>query len=137
MRAEITDKQVRYLHVLLGQVGITDDDYRDLLRRDFGADTCKDLTRDQAKQMISDLAGKTRSRPAPVRRPRGVGGLATPGQRKLLKDLVSEIEWQQHDGYKRWLQVNQGLETVRTSAEAARVIRGLLAIKRSQAGQRA
>lgn len=130
--ADITPRQARYVHVLLGQVGISDDEYREILRRDFGADTCKDLSRAQAAQLISDLVALTRPRPAPPRPRRGVTTLATARQRQLLVDLVSEIEWRLDDGYERWLKANQSLEAVRTSAEAARVIRGLLAIKHSK-----
>ena len=126
----ITAAQVKHIHVLLKVRDIPDADYRARLRRLFDKDSCKELTVAEGIRLIKDLR-HFRTPPPTYARERG-DMLVTERQRALMAALVSEIDWRREDGYERWLSKYQGIEHVRTSKEAARAIRGLLAVKHSQ-----
>lgn len=51
----ITKEQIRYIHILLNNLDITDDEYREILCDEFGVDTCKDLGKEQASELIHKL----------------------------------------------------------------------------------
>ena len=142
----ITPGQVKLIHVMLGKQGIDDDWYRELLEDLYGVDTCKKLTRKQANELLTRLGAgqkpkaakpvqpKPAKPPAP-RRDGNVVALATPAQHQLIHDLIQEVKWRMQPpsaAYAAWLQNNQSLDKVRTTAEAARVIRGLKALKAHQ-----
>ena len=135
----ITPAQVRAIHVALSRRGIGDDVYRGILRERFDVDTCKALTRRQASDLLAALGralprppGTQQPRPRPRRRATApnVRRMASPAQQQLIGQLALEVTWWTADGYRRWLQDNQGLERVSTSDQAARVIEGLKAIQR-------
>ena len=126
----ITPAQVKHVHVLLKVRDIPEADYRARLRRLFDKDSCKDLTVSEGIRLIEDLR-RFRTPPPTYARERG-DMLVTERQRALIDALVSDIDWRRDDGYERWLAKYQGIEHVRTSKAAARVIRGLLAVKHSQ-----
>ena len=137
----ITPRQVKAIHVALHKKGIDDDTYRDILSAGWGVTTCKNLTRRQASDLLARLGLALRNprgmNPVPrkrrrEKRPDNVFTLASPEQRQLIGELVAEIRWSTPDGYRRWLLANQGLRRVTTDAEAARVIEGLLAIRKRQ-----
>ena len=144
----ITQGQVKLIHVMLTRQGIDDEDYRAMLESLYGVATCKKLTRKQANELLTRLgAGQkpklaqpkpVQPKPAPPRRrDANVATLATPAQHQLIHALIHEIKWRMQPptaAYAAWLQHNQSLAKVRTTAEAARVIRGLKAIKAHQQG---
>lgn len=139
----ITQGQVKLIHVMLAKQGIDDDDYRAMLESLYGVDTCKKLTRKQANELLTRLGAGHKPKPAqpkpapPRRRDAKVAALATPAQQRLIHALIHEIKWRMQPpaaAYAAWLRHNQSLAKVRTTAEAAKVIRGLKAIKAHQQG---
>ena len=140
--AAITEAQVRAIHACLHARGIEDPEYREMLAARYNVTTCKDLTRRQAAMFISLLSGghralarpKTRRpiqhphQPAPEDTP-GVVSLPSPAQRKLMAELVTEVDWYTPDGYQAWMEKALGIKRVRTSRDAHRVIRGLKGLK--------
>ena len=138
----ITKAQIKAIHVALAYHGIPDKEYRERLHTDYGAKSCKDLTRRQASELLSRLGlplkrppGTQAPRPWRPRTPRtkptpGVVRLPSAPQRQLMEALASEIEWRVPNGYTLWLQRNMGLNRIATTEQAARVIEGLKAIKR-------
>ncbi|MYC11913.1 MAG: regulatory protein GemA [Holophagales bacterium] len=153
VRREITKGQIRAIHTALSALGIDDETYRALLRDEWDATSCKDLSRSEASELLDHLIGPMKkAKPRPVRMltrssaagkkerpprplPPGVARMASPAQRRLIDELRSEIEWRAGDaGYEVWLRRNMGLERVLTSSDAARVIEGLKAMKRRKAG---
>ena len=139
----ITQGQVKLIHVMLTRQGIDDEDYRAMLESLYGVATCKKLTRQQANELLTRLGAGQKPKPAqpkpapPRRRDANVATLATPAQHQLIHALIHEIKWRMQPpaaAYAAWLQHNQSLAKVRTTAEAARVIRGLKAIKAHQQG---
>ena len=139
----ITPGQVKLIHVMLTRQKIDDDDYRELLEELYGVDTCKKLTRKQANELLTRLGAGQKPKPAkpkpaaPRRRDPNVVALATPAQHQLIHDLIHEVKWRMQPpaaAYAAWLQSNQSLDKIRTTAEAAKVIRGLKALKAHQQG---
>ena len=139
----ITPGQIKLIHVMLTRQKIDDDSYRELLEELYGVDTCKKLTRKQANELLTRLGAGQKPKPAkpkpapPRRRDPNVVALATPAQHQLIHDLIHEVKWRMQPpaaAYAAWLQNNQSLAKVRTTAEAARVIRGLKALKAHQQG---
>lgn len=139
----ITQGQVKLIHVMLAKQGIDDDDYRAMLESLYGVDTCKKLTRKQANELLTRLGAGQKPKPAqpkpapPPRRDAKVAALATPSQQRLIHALIHEIKWRMQPpaaAYAAWLRHNQSLAKVRTTTEAAKVIRGLKAIKAHQQG---
>ena len=140
----ITPGQIKLIHVMLTRQKIDDDDYRALLESLYGVNTCKKLTRKQANELLTRLGAGQKPKPAqaakpapPRRRDSNVAALATPAQHQLIRALIHEVKWRMQPSsaaYAAWLQHNQSLDKVRTTAEAARVIRGLKALKAHQQG---
>ena len=139
----ITPGQIKLIHVMLTRQKIDDDDYRALLESLYGVDTCKNLTRKQANELLTRLgAGQkpqaAKSKPAPPRlRDPNVVALATPAQHQLIRELIHEVKWRMQPpaaAYAAWLRHNQSLDKVRTTTEAAKVVRGLKALKAHQQG---
>lgn len=147
----ITPGQVKLIHVMLGKQGIDDDWYRELLENLYGVDTCKKLTRKQANELLTRLGAGQKPKPAKPTQPKAakpalrrrdgnVAALATPAQHQLIHDLIHEVKWRMRPpaaAYAAWLQNNQSLDKARTTTEAAKVIRGLKALKAHQQGSQA
>lgn len=140
MRASITKAQIKAIHVALARQGIEDGIYRQKLRLMFDVDTCKALSREQATTLLKSL-GLPAPKPARKARPRraratphgdNIIALPTPAQMQFIGDLRREIVWDQDGGYQCWLRCFMGIDRVRTSVEAARVIEGLKGVKQSQ-----
>ena len=142
-RKMITLAQVRAIHVGLNKRGIDDAVYRQMLDTGWGVDTCKDLDRGQASELLRRIHGGRRGPDKPPTRRRirqpaqpsslpksGVIRLASARQQRLINELVSEIRWESEDGYRRWLRRSLGIKQVRTAGEAFRVIEGLKGLKR-------
>lgn len=143
--AEITKAQIKAIHVRLSYAGIEDDDYRALLRQQFQAASCKELTRHQAHQLIVRLHGG-RAKPKPAQRRKrqpiktaaapsppdsaAVIAMISPAQRDLIEVLISEIKWHTAGGYSAWLKLSIGLQSISTARDAMRVIDGLKGLKR-------
>ena len=89
----ITNRQLGMLHAIRRQLGLADDDWRDMLRRVAGVESSKDLAPDALDTVLDHLeaAGATiagRSRRAAAapdfgQRP----GMASSGQVKYIRDL--------------------------------------------------
>lgn len=138
--ARITPAQIRAVKGTVRRLGMTDMEYRALLRERWDVASCTALTRREASDLLRALGRPLarapgeqpprppRPRPAPT--PPGVTRLATPAQRRLIDELAREIEWSQPGGYPVWLKRSQGIDRIVTATQAHRVIEGLRAIKR-------
>ena len=139
----ITTAQIKAVKAAQRRHGLSDDEYRHLLREGWNVESCTMLTRRQANELLRRLGAPLR-RPPGAKQPRpkrprenlpaGVARLATPAQRRLIIALVGEIAWREPDGYARWLMRYHQLERVSTAAQAARVINGLKGLKRNGGG---
>lgn len=96
MKNPISKKQIQLIHILLHKCGISDDDYREKLDRDFKVTTCKDLSYKQAKTLIKDLEGYAKAYGINIRsevefnytrRP----GMATPAQLRMIEAMWKDV----------------------------------------------
>ena len=138
----ITKAQIEAIHVALAYHDIPDAEYRERLHTDYGVESCKELTRRQASELLTRF-GALLKRPPGAQAPRpprprpsrsgtapGVVRLPSAPQRQLIEALAREIAWRAPNGYALWLERNMGLARVATADQARRVIEGLKAIKR-------
>ena len=129
----ITVKQIRAIKCAQRYRAVSEEDYRAMLRGHFGAGSCTELDRRQASELLRRLHGD-RAAPEPepaARLPAGAGNvtrLATPAQRRYIEGLAAKIEWGTAEGFEGWLRGRMGLKSVRTSADASKVIDGLRSI---------
>ena len=99
--------QVKRIHVLLGRVGVFDEDYRARLRKDYGVSSCKQLSSSQAGKLIKNMesiakgmgidVGQPRRRREWKRRP----GMATPAQLRKIEAMWADVSRQKTPGEKR------------------------------------
>ena len=137
----ITPAQVKAIHTARSRMGFDDDAYRALLDERYGIRSCTQLSRRQASDLLTKL-GRPLPRPTrerkrrPDRLPKGMVRLVTPAQRERIAELAGEIEWGGEGGYEGWLRASMGIDRVATSEEGARVLQGLLTIRRRRRGVR-
>ena len=129
----ISKPQIAAIHAAASSRGMEDAEYRSLLAARFGAKSCKELSRAQASELLRTLGLPLARRPRRRRRSRrpplrGAIRMATPAQRELIAEMAAEIDWR--ESFETWLRDSQKLISIRTAAEAERVIEGLKAIKR-------
>ena len=83
--------QVKRIHVLISRMGISDEDYRARLEKEFGVRTCKALSRAQAARFIRTMEPLA---PAPPRRRREWKrrpGMATPAQLRKIEAMWADV----------------------------------------------
>jgi hypothetical protein len=132
-RAPIQPKQITLIHIAKGDLGLTDELYRDMLREMFGAESSKDLDAAQADQLIDEFKARgfriVSRHPRPARRAKGknVVHLVRPAEIDKLNAVAGLIKWQVADGLPRFLEKRVGIKggKVRTGAEAYRAIEAL------------
>jgi len=129
---KIEPVQIRMIHVAVGQLGLSDDTYRDILHGHYKAESCKDLTYAQASALIDHFKTlgfriKTVGRAPRARRTSAanVAYLPSREQLDLIDNLKVQIKWQLQDGYQRWLAKYLKISRITTSAQAQRAIEGL------------
>ncbi|NLW36254.1 MAG: DUF1018 domain-containing protein [Syntrophorhabdus aromaticivorans] len=133
------------IHVAAVQLGLTDEEYRAILKRRYGVRSARDLTSAQGKDLIDYFKSLgflpvrrvrtcTRCLPRPKRDaiPMDVVYPASPGQLAKIKRLRDDIKWWTVDGFSGWLKRYFNIERIQTSIEASQVIYGLLRLWRSQ-----
>lgn len=105
---KISKGQIRKIKVTQRAIGMADYDYYLLLVQRFGARSCTELTRRQARQLIDLLTGKTciacSPRPPRERLPVNVTVLASQEQLHRIEDLRQAHSWAWHPRkYAAWL----------------------------------
>jgi len=124
----ISKKQIRLIHVAKRELGLGDDEYRDLLYAVTSKRSSRDLTAAETKEVVATLERLGFKPPAPRPAER-----ATAAQVKFIKDLWREAAKHPSENWLRvWL-----LNTYRvdrpedlTFDDASRAIEALKAMKR-------
>ncbi len=137
-RKPINPKQVQLIHIALGQIGMSDDVYRDRLAQEFGphVTSCKQLNSRQANHLlevfkrlgfaIRPRAARSRKAANRVSRNRkDVTRLVNRQQLDKIDAVAALIHWRHADGPALWMKKRLGVERVRTEADAFKVIEGL------------
>lgn len=140
---QIDSKQIKLIHVAISKLRIEDHVYRQILHDRYGVRTCKDLSYEQASDLIDHfkrMGFRIKKKSCSLCRPRSwrekpadnITYLVSQEQLRMIDHLRQDIHWKYHDGYWRWLRNHMGIERIRTSLEASKVIEGLKAILKSQ-----
>ena len=98
----ITKAQIQLIHIAKNQLGMDDDMYRDMLSNLFARRSSKDLTYDQAVELIDHL----RACGFIIRSKKQSGNiihLTTPAQRRLIDVLSRRYTWRCRNGFTLWL----------------------------------
>jgi len=95
----ITPSQVKLIHTLKTAIGMDDDHYRCALYEGFRVESCKELTLDQAEDLLRDFktravslgvwTGKSRTKRTKDLRPRD--GFASPSQLSYIEGLWEDV----------------------------------------------
>lgn len=140
--APVTPGQVTAIKMGQKALGISREDYLATLWDRYRADSCKDLTFEQANDLIEDYksrgfeivsSGKKRQKQTyPQRPPRGdrtekVVALATRDEIDKVNALAALISWRTEDGLELFLEKRMRIKggRVRTAQEAYLAIEGL------------
>ena len=129
-----TNPQKAAIKLGIKQLGISDEDYRDILHSRFGVKSCTQLTKYQAKVFISELKAKgfKLTPKTPQKRmtlkdaeAAGVKYMITPRQTDKINKLCGLIKWRVANGYELWVKKFFKLDVVANEIDAQRVIEGL------------
>jgi len=134
-----TGKQRQLIAIGCSQVGISATLRHEMLAARFGVDSSTKLTRIQAALFLSELEargftirsrkGTKRSRKGRIGTTRKPGAtlvaIASQGELDKIRALAGLIRWKCENGLERWMQKRFGIDRVRTSHDAFRVIEGL------------
>jgi len=136
----ISKGQIQLIKIGQKELGMEDEDYRELLMNMFRVSSCTQLTQAQATKLIEHFgaigfalrgaSGSARSATAPARwKGARTGGkvvhLASQAELNKITALSYLVEWRRGDGLKRWLDARFAIKKVRTAREAFKVIEGL------------
>jgi hypothetical protein len=103
---KIGNKEKSIIHLAKNHLGLSDDEYRDILRAATGAESSKDMDYhqyDKLLQRFKELGFKVTSKTNGRRQPyltapgRDPGALPTPAQQKKLNDLYDELGWAENE----------------------------------------
>ena len=127
----INNKQKALLHVAKAQLGLNDEEYRDILKNHGGAESSKyldDLGCERVLKFFRDLGFRRKVQKS--RRP-DLTILASEGQRKVIYHLMEDLGWWTARLYgfiERMIPGKSQPETL-TKEEAPKVIEGLKAMR--------
>lgn len=133
-----TKKQRQLIAIGCSHVGIDADMRHQILFDRYGVDSSTKLSKIQAEDFLRDLAGKgfkikpkkparsRRSSDGVARRPgAGVVRIASQAEHAKIDAVAALVPWRVENGMVLWLQKRFGIDRVRTSMEAWKVIEGL------------
>jgi len=148
-KTEMKKEWLAVIHVAATQLGLADEEYRNVLTDRYGVNSAKDLTPAQGQDLIDHFRGlgfvpARRARVCkrclrPPRRdaiPANVIYPASSAQIAQIRQLKNDIKWWSPDGFYGWLKRYFKIGKIQTSAEASSVIYALLRLWRSQNGCR-
>jgi len=143
------NKQKTLIHLARTQLGMDEATYRAMLIARYHVTTSKDLSYGQAGELIDHLKSlgfkiKPVAKPMcsylceprkpGIPLPDNVVVLASPGQIAKLNHLIQGIKWRTVDGFARWLKKYYGIDKIKYSLDASRVMEGLKGLWKSQNG---
>ncbi len=141
------NKQKTLIHLARAQLAIAEEAYRAMLGARYHVGSSKDLSYRQADDLINyfvSLGFKIRTNLKPMcsymcePRPRGIPlppnvlVMVSPQQMRKIEHLVEDIHWRSVDGFSRWLKKYHGIDKIKYSLEASRVMEGLKGMWKSQ-----
>jgi hypothetical protein len=141
MPERIGKKQIVLIHLAKAQLGLSGEEYRALLLQRYPGcftGSCLELSYQEAHDLIEhfkSLGFKVKKKARP-KTPPGIPKMVhrNDGIMKRIDHLKADISWHVHDGYERFLKKRFGIERIKTTKEAAKVIEALKAMKARQQG---
>jgi len=130
----ISKAQIKIIHVALGELKISDEEYRTILSDRYWVNTCKALSYDDAHDLIFNyfvekgfrvVTKKYQSVKVSKPRAQNIIQMVSPQQLAKIEHLRADIRWHVHDGFQRWLKKWLKKEKIQTGKDAFRVIEGL------------
>ena len=98
VKGEITPRQIKAIHAVVGKLGLDDDHYREILMERYRAKSCKELNWREAEELLGTLNGGPVVGAAPCGRPPmkytdmdGRPGFANGGQLRLVDAMWSQV----------------------------------------------
>ncbi len=139
MPKPIDAKQIQLIHIAKAQLGLSDEEYRELLMARYAGcfeGSSKELTYAEAEDLIEHLKSlgfEIKRKPRP-RRPKGIPEVFTEAHPMAgkIERLREGVAWRFEDGYERWLRKFLKKDRIATTAEAAKVIEALKAMRARQ-----
>lgn len=138
----INKTQVKLIHIAIAKLNYSDEEYRELLWGRYQVTTSKDLTYEQASDLIDYFKLKgfkikkkcTLCTPRQWREklPENIIMLVSKQQLSMIEHLREDVRWHVHDGFQRWLEKRMGIKKVKTSIEANKIIEGLKNMVKAQ-----
>jgi phage gp16-like protein len=132
----ISPKQVQLVHLAKRDLGLSDEEYREIIVSMFPeawSGSCKELTYEQASKFIDrlkDMGFQIRKRRK--RKPAGMATLVTRQQLARIEHLEANVSWRLRDGARRFARKVIGKERPATTREAAKLIEALKGVKKTQ-----
>ena len=117
--------------------GIPPEDLREIMAKQVIRKRLSRANDFELMRMLDHLKGGrscTLCRPRRSREklPENITLLVSRQQLDYIAHLAEDIHWQYPDGFQRWLRNHMGIERIRTSLEASKVIEGLKNILKQQ-----
>jgi len=144
---DIRPKQIRLIKIAQKQLGLGDEEYRELLcfrYPDCFKGSCKELSYDQASDLIDHfktLGFVIRKKPRKARPKRlpAITDMITRGQRAKINALAGDIQWHAGEtkGLRGFCRRQLGVDHPRTEGEAQRFIEHLKHLRASQQRKKA
>jgi hypothetical protein len=137
---------IRAIHTGKSFLGLSQPEYRGMLKERYGISRSRELTRKQGDDLIEHFRSMGFGRPKQKRTctlcmpkqrerrpiPKDVILSASPAQLALIDELRKAVKWRAADGYRRWLLKYFALAEIKWSTEASPVITALKGLLRSQ-----
>lgn len=136
---KLIDKtQVKLIHVAKSHLKMPDEDYRALLSERYWAHSCKDLTYDEATNLLKHMQTMgfkiiTKRHQQRKSLPPGIDQLPSGEIMRMIDHLKADVQWRiRPDGYERWLRKFLGVDRPRTMREAQKIVEALKGMKTRQ-----
>ena len=115
------------IHILKKDLGLGDEEYRNIIHDKFHASSSADLTPDERREFIKHLAGLLEKKQPTSRKPKGPKGMAefpTPAQKNKINALANDIVWDKGKarGLRGYCLRMLGVAWPQTTGEASRLI---------------
>jgi hypothetical protein len=128
---KISKKEIALIHVAKSQLGLSEDEYRDLLRSVAGVESSRDLTPPGLQKLLArfkEMGFKLTVKPRPARAThRDPDALPSPPQSQKIAELYAALGWTS-EGQIKFNKRQCGVAWPQTRAEANKVIEGLKSI---------
>ena len=129
--------QIKLIHLAKDRLGVTDEDYEEILELYGGVRSSKDLSPESFFKVMEHFrelgfegrGGRLFGPPTEPAKPGKLYEMVTPAQRALISHLVGELGWLDNPARLEQFMIKRlGIKTIRTKGQAIAVIEALKAM---------